>query len=172
MEGELANITMEQGSRGARACRWPKKWREEGRPVLIGEESGWRSRRWHKRRRAAVEGGSGAAACGDGTLQRHVTGEQGLRVGLLACHSTIVFYWKFSKQIWIWNGQNMAFCCKKNQIKYEIVGNWIRRNFLHWNFSNFGMEFELKFGEPLRAKFDWIWMPWAWKLLNLLEFDM
>jgi hypothetical protein len=33
---------------------------------------------------------------------------------------------------------------KKLQIKYEFVGNYIRNNFPYWNFSKFGIEFELK----------------------------
>jgi hypothetical protein len=30
------------------------------------------------------------------------------------------------------------------QIKYGLVGNYIRNNFPYWNFSKFGIEFELK----------------------------
>jgi hypothetical protein len=33
---------------------------------------------------------------------------------------------------------------EKFQTKYRIVGNYIRNNFSHWNFSKFRMEFELK----------------------------
>jgi hypothetical protein len=50
------------------------------------------------------------------------------------------------------------------QIKYGHVDDLIRNKFLHWSFSNFGMEFELKIWEPIWAKFDWIWVLGTWKL--------
>jgi hypothetical protein len=45
--------------------------------ALIEEMLGRGSRCWRKRHRAAVVGGSGTIMCGDGTLQRCTTGEQG-----------------------------------------------------------------------------------------------
>ncbi len=39
---------------------------------------------------------------------------------------------------------------KKIQIKYGCEGIKIRNNFPYWNFSKFGIEFELKFKEALR----------------------
>jgi hypothetical protein len=49
------------------------------------------------------------------------------------------------------------------QTKYGIVDNYVRNNFLYYNFSKFRMEFELKIREPIWAKFDWIWIIGAWK---------
>jgi hypothetical protein len=34
------------------------------------------------------------------------------------------------------------------KIKYGSVANLIRNKFPHWSFSNFGIEFELKFKKP------------------------
>jgi hypothetical protein len=34
------------------------------------------------------------------------------------------------------------------------------------------MEFELKIREPIWAKFDRIWILWAWELQNLMKFGM
>jgi hypothetical protein len=58
------------------------------------------------------------------------------------------------------------------QIKHGRVYNWIANRFPYWNFSKFGMEFELKIRELIWAKFEWIWILGTWELQNLLEFDM
>jgi hypothetical protein len=41
---------------------------------------------------------------------------------------------------------------KKIETKYGFVGNLIRNNFSHWNFSKFQIEFELKKEEALGFK--------------------
>jgi hypothetical protein len=40
---------------------------------------------------------------------------------------------------------------KNFQIKYGYEGIKIRNNFAYWNFSKFGIEFELKFREGSRC---------------------
>jgi hypothetical protein len=40
---------------------------------------------------------------------------------------------------------------KKNQIEYDFEVFKIRNNFSYWDFSKFGIEFELKFKEAPRV---------------------
>jgi hypothetical protein len=66
------------------------------RRALIEEKPERGLRCWHKRRRVAVADGSGAAVCGDGTLQRHMTGEQGrLPSGPARSHNVIFYLFKY-----------------------------------------------------------------------------
>jgi hypothetical protein len=48
----------------------------------------------------------------------------------------------------------ISFRCLKNKIKYGFESSKIRNNFSSWNFSKFGVEFELKSGKVLGVKFE------------------
>jgi hypothetical protein len=64
-------------------------------------------------------------------------------------HNAIFLFIKKIKRLELIWSKDILLVLQKFWIKYWYVGNWIRNNLSYWNFSKFGIEFELKIKEAL-----------------------